>query len=430
MKILLLDGGNISDGIAQVLIPEGHDVSVTCSNWGVGRRGVKLRGYQRDFSHVIDEKWDLVVGCETSTSRDGVIDMFRQRGNLAVGAGKVGFSLERKDVGRKVFAEAGMASPKWAAFEHSKDALLFVESGVFKQMVVKFTETDREFRTTVCDDPRDAIHILKKLPDGEVVIEEKIRGYEVSMAMYWDGHRFIQTVATNEHKHLWRGNRGVLTPEMGTLVWYDPTEQCQDLFDSLLHSPTAVTLLKDYRGFIDINTIIDHNGDAFPLEFTCRYGVPQTDIMTALLKGNGEQQTHYGEFLLSVAKGEADPSLLYHSTDFAVGVVLVVCGYPYHQIYEDICSLGSPIRGIDDLTCHNTCDGAIWDGGTLVTDEAWVMTVTGVGETVEAARRECYDNAEKISFKDLVYRDDVGLSFEGMRPFLVEHGFLSERHAS
>ena len=425
MKILLLDGGNIADGLAQVLIPEGHDVSVTCNNWGVGRRGAKLLGYQSDFGHVLNEKWDLVIGCETSTSRDGIVDKFRERGTPTVGAGKTGFSLELKNVGRQVFGEAGMMSPRWVSFEHSKDALAFVESRTFKKLVVKFTETNRGFRTIVCDDVRDAIHVLKKFEDGAVVIEEKVNGHEVSMAMYWDGKKFIQTVATNEHKNLWRGNRGVLTPEMGTLVWYDPTDRWQEFFDSLLLSPTAQKLLKDYRGFIDINTIIDHNGDLFPLEFTCRYGVPQTDIMTALMKGDSTRQTHYGEFLLGVANGDADPSLLYHSRDFAVGVVLVVCGYPYHELYEDICVLGSPIRGIEDLTCHNTCDGAVWDGDTLVTDEAWVMTVTGVGPTIEDARSECYHNVDKISFKDMVYRDDIGKSFYGMRQHLFENGFLS-----
>jgi len=115
-----------------------------------------------------------------------------------------------------------------------------------------------------------------------------------------------------------------------------------DAFNALLNSPTALYALKDYRGFIDINAIVTDDGDIVPLEFTARFGVPQTDIMTALLN---TPVRSYGEFLLSVATGKGDPTLLHHLDKFAVGIVLAVCGYPYNMVYPDICNIGSPIRG-------------------------------------------------------------------------------------
>ena len=426
MKILLMDSGNIADALTQVLCREGHDVYASNDHVGTRLRGAKTIGYYEDMRNAINERWDLVVACGTNVNRDGHVEMFKDKGIPVVGSGAKGFQMEKKNVGRKIFEEAGFTSPPWSAFDHVADAIRFLKSfHASYGVVVKFTETNRAFRTIVCENPDDAITGLERAGDGQVVIEGKVQGNEVSHAVYFDGHRFVQAVTTMEHKHLWRGRRGVLTPEMGTLVWYEPAHKWVEAFNSLLESPTAREHLKDYRGFLDINAIVDEDGEIVPLEFTCRYGVPQTDIMTALQKTEGD----YGEFLLSVANGDSRPDLLHHRAEFAVGVNLVVCGFPYHEIHPDICQIGSPIRGLQDIDTHFTLGAVKEVGSQICTDGAWVMCVTGIGFDVPTARQRAYENEAKVSFHDMIFRDDIGESFENEKRELAAKDIISWRLA-
>ena len=420
MKILLMDKDVVADSLGQILMSERHDVYASTDSYAVSRLGVKCVGWQEDCGNVLDKDWDLVVACGTNVTRAGFVEKFRERGIATLGSGAKGFTMELKDVGRKIFEEAGFKNPEWLVFDTNEEAIRFVKTGEFTKMVVKFTETNRGFRTTVCDDIASALFVLRNSPNGRVVIEEKIDGPEYSLAAYWDGTKFIPTVSTMEHKRLWRGDRGVLTPEMGTLVWFDLTKKVVDIWLSLLRSPTAVECLKEYRGFIDINGIVDVEGNYVPLEFTCRYGVPQTAIMLPLIR-----ESAYGEFLLGVARGNGDPRHLRHTNLVAVGAVLAVCGYPYHETYPDILNVGAPIRGIDRLIGDYTLGAVKLVDGIPVTDGAWVMCITGVGVTVDAARQNCYEDVNKISFHDMIFRDDIGVSWTKARERFYHAGLIS-----
>ena len=249
---------------------------------------------------------------------------------------------------------------------------------------------------------------MQSVPDGELVLEEVVEGYEIAFSAYFDGKRFIQTVTNCEHKHMFPGNMGILVPEMGTLAFYDPMPKIQQLLDSLLNSTTAQEHLREYRGLIDVNCIMTVTGEVYALEFTCRYGVPISDIMTALLKGSGNT---YAEFLLSVALGNADPSLLNHQEGYAVGANIVVCGYGYHEKYPDICNVGSEITGLDDVTCHHTLGDVQVENGKVMTKHPWVGCIVGTGYNVSAARSQMLFNAKKLDFQDKVYRKDIGERF-------------------
>lgn len=426
MKILLLDHGNISDGLSQVLVPEGHDVYATNSHYGTARWGVKTLGFVEgdQYADVLEEKWDLVVACNTYANRSGVVKQFRELGIPTIGAGVKGFKVEEKTVGRRIFSESAFACPRWLACESIEEAIETLKTGIFKSVVVKFAETNRPHRTMVCRTVDDAIRFLSKVPDGELVLEEVVEGYEIAFSAYFDGKKFVQTVTNCEHKHMFPGNMGILVPEMGTLAFYDPMPKIQNLLDSLLESTTAREHLQDYRGLIDVNCMVSVTGVVYALEFTCRFGVPITDIMTALLKVEGSK---YGEFLLSVANGDADPTLLKHREGFAVGANMVVCGYGYHEVHGDICNLDSEITGLDLLTCHHTLGSVTVREGKICTAHAWVGCIVGVGYNLSAARAQMLFNAKKIDFQDKVYRRDIGERFSHDVSMFFAADLVSER---
>jgi len=425
MKILLMDENNIADSLSQVLLREGHDVYATNDAYACSRWGVKTLGWQDDCSHVIDEKWDLVVACGTNVNRDGYVEMFRDRGIPTFGSGSLGFTMEEKHIARKIFDEMGMPSPKWYYFDGPRQALAGLNDLDLTHVVIKFTETNRPFRTVVCNDLRDAEYILAHEKDGSVVLEEKIEGVEVAMSWYFDGRYFIQSVTTFEHKYLWPGNMGVLTPEMGTALFYGPTGRWQHIGDCFLKSEEARKRFRNYRGFIDLNCIMDKRGNLYPLEFTCRFGVPQTDIMTALIKGDN---TRYGEFLLSVANGRIEENVSYKN-DYAVGINMVVAGFPFHERFPEIIHKGSPIHGLDKLKTHHTLGSVKLDCGIPVTNGAWVMNVTGTGVTMNDARTVAVSQAKLISFQNMIWRSDIGADYDNVKESLYKFGLVPEEFA-
>ncbi|MFH0989911.1 MAG: phosphoribosylglycinamide synthetase C domain-containing protein [bacterium] len=420
MRILLLDHGNISDALAQVLTHEGHDIFATNDHYGTSRWGSTL-GFLPNYSNVLDKKWDLVVSCNTYTNTCGIVEEFRARGIPTVGSGVVGFQMEEKNVGRKIFSESGFKCPKWMVFESSADAIRYLESGEMKSVVVKFSTTNRPMRTAVFNDTNDAIRFLRDAKDGRVVLEERVCGVEVAFSAYYDGERFVPTVTNFEHKHMFNGNMGILVPEMGTVAVYSPTPSVKELMDSLLQSKEASRYLENYRGLIDVNCIVDEFGLVYALEFTCRFGVPITDIMTSLLKWSGGA---YGEFLLSVANGKMDETLLVHTKEYAVGANLVVCGYGYHELFPNLCQLGSEIRGYDKLNCHHTFGDVTARDSKLFVAHPWVMCVVGNGNTIDEARFNMLSGAEKVSFQDKVYRTDIGERVKDELPFLQRVGLI------
>jgi phosphoribosylamine-glycine ligase len=364
------------------------------------------------------------VACNTYANKSGVVEQFRDRGIPTIGSGMKGFKLEEKNIGRYVFSESQFKCPRWIACESTEHAIAVVRSNVLNSVVVKFDSTNRPHRTMVCKHRDDAIRFLQSAPDGSLVLEEIVDGYEIAFSAYFDGKKFVQTVANCEHKHMFPGNMGILVPEMGTLAFYDPMPRVQELLDSLLDSATAREHLKDYRGLIDVNCIMTMTGQVYALEFTCRFGVPISDIMTALLKGDGSK---YGEFLLSVANGDADPSLLKHQEGFAVGANMVVCGYGYHETFPDICNLGSEITGLEMLTCHHTLGDVKEENGKVFTDHAWVGCIVGTGYNLSSARAKMLFNAKKIDYQDKVYRKDIGERFSHDAPMFFAADLISER---
>jgi phosphoribosylamine---glycine ligase len=351
--------------------------------------------------------------------------MFRDRGIPTFGSGRLGFTMEEKHIARGIFEEAGMINPKWQFFDHPRQARQALYDLNVEHVVVKFTETNRPFRTVICNDLKDAEYILAHEKDGSVILEEKIDGVEIAMSYYFDGRYFFQSVTTFEHKYLWPGNMGVLTPEMGTALFYGPTRRWQHIGDCLLKSPEARRRFKDYRGFIDLNCIMDKRGNLYPLEFTCRFGVPQTDIMTALIKG---ENTHYGEFLLSVANGQVEKDLSYKN-EYAVGINLVVAGFPFHERFPDIIHKGSPIHGLDELKAHHTLGSVKLDQGVPVTDGAWVMNITGTGVSMNDARTMAVQQAKTISFHNMIWRQDIGAGYDGVKESLYKFGVIPEEFA-
>jgi phosphoribosylamine--glycine ligase len=249
-------------------------------------------------------------------------------------------------------------------------------------------------------------------PPGEpvgLVLMDRLDGVEVGIGAYFDGSRFLRPACLDwEHKRFFAGDLGELTGEMGTLVTYRGSEA---LFAETLGRLEPQLRTGGYRGYININTIVDDNG-VHPLEFTCRFGYPGFAILQplqlcgwpALFRRMAGQRTLPSELPFETADG------------WAVGVVLTVPPFPYAAGYDRL-SKGLPILFRDALDAEDRRhlhygEMAVRDGQLVTSGNVgYIMVVTGCGSTPALARAAAYRRIEAVCVPNGRYRRDIAQRF-------------------
>lgn len=372
-------------------------------------------------------------------------DRLRGEGYAVIGGSAYGDRLEiDRFYGQAAMAEAGLSIAPSRELMGFDAAIDFVRSHPGRY-VLKFEGSG--FASTrsyvgVLSDGRDMLSALTlqkarwtydEVP--RIVLMDHLSGVEVGVGAFFDGQRFLSPANIDfEHKRFFPGNLGELTGEMGTLVAYRGAER---LFAATLGRFESRFRDAGHVGYVNLNLIVNDEG-AWPLEFTCRFGVPGFAILRALHVEGWDallaRLVRPHQALPAVgARNAGEPTLepAFPTYDgFAVGIVLTVPPFPYPDGYERL-SKGVPVilenRDAEDVDHMHLGEVAL-EHGTLITagQIGYVMVVTGRGDSVANARAAALRRASKVIVPNLRYRNDIGTGFE-TRDFaeLVRLGWLT-----
>jgi phosphoribosylamine--glycine ligase len=244
-------------------------------------------------------------------------------------------------------------------------------------------------------------------------LQRRIDGVEVAVCGFFDGDGFVDPINFNfEHKKLFPGNVGPSTGEMGTAMFWAGRNR---LFEATLGKLEDWLADEGYVGSIDLNCIATDDG-VYPLEFTPRFGYPTIALQEeSLLSGSGE-------FLHDLAHGRNPEPEVHRGFQIAVRVVLPPFPFDDEQTYDESSRNaalvfdtpdGRPPEGVHIEDAKRvTPDGeptADPDGEWRVAGEAGMpLVVTGMGETMQDAREQCYERVDQVLVPNLYYRDDIG----------------------
>ncbi|MFA6093820.1 MAG: phosphoribosylamine--glycine ligase [Elusimicrobiota bacterium] len=237
-----------------------------------------------------------------------------------------------------------------------------------------------------------------------VVLEELLEGREATLMALLDGKRYLLLPSSQDHKRLSDADQGPNTGGMGAVSpapSLSPALLAQarrEIFDRALAGLQSEGL--DYRGVLYAGIMLTPQGPKL-LEFNARFGDPETQAVLPLLD----------EDLLSLLEAAADGRLpereLKVRPGASVCVVLASGGYPEKS------SAPETIQGLSP--CAQEEDGPwVFHAGTRREKEIWlagggrVLGVTALGPNQEEARRRAYAAVEKIRFKGMRYRRDIG----------------------
>lgn len=363
-----------------------------------------------DFA--IKESIDLtVVGPEDYLAK-GIVDAFEAKGLRIFGVSKDAARLESS----KAFAKEVMKAAKIPTAAYS--TVTDFESGdkILKTskypVVLKADGLAAGKGVIICATYEEASSELSQMLGGKfksagakVVIEEFLKGEELSLLLLTDGTNVKPLLFSQDHKALNDGDTGLNTGGMGA---YTPvksgTDELYEKVDKTITQPLLGELKKrgiDYRGILYIGLMIV-DGEPFVLEYNVRFGDPETEPLMFMLISDivpyFRAVTGKGDTTL-----EALPELVWRS-GYGMCVVLASGGYP--EGYEK----GKVISGLDsvDGNCVVFHAGTKFDAlGNIVTDGGRVLMVTSGGKDINEAVENTYKNVEKITFDKAYFRHDI-----------------------
>jgi phosphoribosylamine---glycine ligase len=422
MKVLIVDdAGEGSLDLALRAQRDGHKVKLFQRRYDPQKRpvGKGLVELVNAWQPHVD--WADLVILPTCSVYMHQMDRLHAMGATIIGGNLESASWELDRLtGMQVFKKAGIAVPPYREFRDYPEAIKYVEKqGCGFASKPCWDEPDKGM-TYVGKEPEDMIYMLDKWrrkhgrPKGTFILQEVVKGIEFAVGSWWGPGGWSGGWEENKEfkKHM-AGDVGGNTGEMGTVIRYVKSSK---LADKMLKPLEAQLERIGYVGCIDVNCIIDEDGNPWPLEFTNRFGWPAWNISQALLKDDPI------EFMLSLAEGKTTNP--FRLNEIAVGVVVAQGDFPFSKIArEDVC--GIPIWGAGEADERfHPCEIQKGKETEWATAGDYLMVCTGTGDTVQQARQAAYRAVHRLSIpNNPFWRVDIGSKLARELPELNRHGY-------
>jgi phosphoribosylamine--glycine ligase len=358
-----------------------------------------------------------VVGPEAPLAA-GLADLLRSVGVPTCGPGQAAARLESsKEFAKEVLRAAGVATPAAQAFANADELTAHLATLNFERpWVLKADGLAQGKGVLVCVSPTEALAFASPwLAQGQrVLVEEHVRGRELSWLAFCDGERCALLEPACDCKSLWEGGLGHNTGGMG--AWSPPQAVPSGMPErvrSQVFEPVLAELVRrgtPFRGVLYAGLMQTHADPTRPdsvqvLEFNVRWGDPEAQVLLARLQGD------LVPWLLAAATGRLDllPATVPMEPRPAVYVVAAAAGYPAQP------RTGDEIRGLEPEATFLA--GVTYEHGSWRTSGGRVAGVLGRGDSLQQARLAAYQRLSKLQFAGRQVRWDVGHT--GKQPFVV-----------
>jgi phosphoribosylamine---glycine ligase len=423
MRVLILGSGGREHAIGLKI--SGSSL-LDATFFGPGNAGTEELGTNvpldpTDFPAVVEcvkaNRIDMVVVGPEAPLVAGIADHFAADKSLAsvavIGPQKAGAALE----GSKVFSKEFMhrhriPTAKYGTFGKGevRDALAFLRK-MKAPYVVKASGLAAGKGVIVTEVLSEAEAAVRSMIRGEsfgsagreIVIEEFLKGVEVSMFIVTDGNAWRLLSPAMDYKRIGEDNTGPNTGGMGAISPVPHvTPEFMEKVKNQVVIPTIRGLQRDgipYQGFLFFG-LMKVQGDPYVIEYNCRLGDPETQIVLPLLETD---LLHLMDGLANGLLSEIDVSL---SPKAAAAVILASEGYPGEY------KKGEPIRFPDAKTIgkdqHLVHAGTARVDGEVVTAGGRVMACVGTGADVKQAAEKAHALAQAVEFNGKTFRSDIG----------------------
>ncbi len=416
MKVLVVGSGGREHALAWALrrSPRVERLWIAPGNAGTAREGENVDIAATDIAALVEfaraQSVDLAVIGPEAPLIAGIVDRFRDAGLVCYGPTAAAARLE----GSKAFAKDFMRrhqipTAAFATFDDAARARAFARSlGI--PVVVKADGLAAGKGVVIANRVDEADHAIDSMlldhrfgeAGSRVVVEEFLRGEEVSVHAICAGEQALLLPSSQDHKRAYDGDRGPNTGGMGAIApvpWMDAAKLAR--VDQEIVRPVLAGMMSEGSPFTGTLYAGIMWTDAGPkvLEFNTRFGDPETQALMPLLV-DGD----VCELLASAAAGRL-PARAAVAARSAAAIVVASKGYP------ESAEAGVEIRGLDAPANDHSIvfhAGTRADHGRVVTAGGRVLGVTAWAATLPDAVARAYDVAERIHIEGAFYRSDIG----------------------
>lgn len=420
MNILLIGSGGREHAIAWKLSQSERTskLFIAPGNAGTKNVGTNVDLDPQDFEAVRDFVRGngvhmVVVGPEAPLVA-GIVDYFQQEPTLkyipVIGPSKLGATLEgSKEFSKQFMERHNIPTARYGSFtaDSLEQGFEFMET-LESPYVLKADGLAAGKGVLICDELVEArIELTSMLVEhkfgsasDKVVIEEFLKGIELSVFVLTDGKNYKILPSAKDYKRIGEGDTGLNTGGMGAISPVPFADQeFMNKVEERIVKPTINGFAKDgidYKGFVFIG-LMNVKGDPFVIEYNVRMGDPETEVVIPRIK------TDLVDLFEAVADQTLDKVQLDVDDRTACTVMLVSDGYP--GTYEKGRQIGGLDKVKDSVVFHA---GTKDDNGSVLTNGGRVLAITSYGENISEALEQSYANAHVVNYEGKYFRSDIG----------------------
>lgn len=417
MDVLIIGGGGREHAIVWAFkkSPKVNKIYALPGNAGIEEIAECENISVMDFENILKfleahKNIDLVFVAPDDPLAGGLVDFLEDKGYRVFGPRKNAAIIEgSKSFAKKLMKKYGIPTASYEEFTDYEKALSYVEKqkcpivikadGLALGKGVIIAENIDEAKQALYD---MMVNETFKEAGKKVIIEEFLKGKEVTVLSFCDGKTIIPMVSSQDHKRAYDNDEGLNTGGMGT---FSPsqcyTKQMEDYVYNNIMLKTVDAMNKEgrtFKGVLYFGLMITDDGVKV-LEYNARFGDPETQVILPRLDSD------FTDIVLSVIEGKLDKADIRWKKESAVCVILASGGYPKNYKKGLEIKIGDIDKDI--LLFHaGTKKG---EDGKLLTNGGRVIGVTALGSNIEEARKKAYKNIEKIYFENMHFRKDIGI---------------------
>lgn len=411
MKIMILGSGAREYSIALAFKKIQKDIEFYFMPGNGATKALGMNLNIKDLNELANYAKEInidlcIVGSETFLA-DGVVDIFKNLNLNIFGPSKAAAKLESSKAFMKDFLKKYHI--KTARYLNTKDineAKKFIEN-LNLPIVVKADGLCAGKGVIIAKTHQEALEETQKMLSGEsfgeagkcVIIEEFLKGFELSIFAICDGEDFVLLPAAQDHKKLLDNDEGPNTGGMGA---YAPSSLAnQELLERIQKNiiiPTLKGMKEEGAEFCGVlfAGIMVVNEEPYVLEFNVRFGDPECEALMPLIENPLE-------LILAATQKNLKNIAVKIKNQCAVAVVCASENYPYKASPKSEIH----IKNIPENS-HISYAGVSLEQDKLMADGGRILVCVGLGENIQEAKNKAYELCANVDFKGKQFRKDIG----------------------
>ena len=377
---------------------------------------VDINNYSQIKQVIIEKDIELLVIGPEDPLVNGLHDQLANDSHipelLIIGPKSDGAQLEgSKSFAKKFMSKYNIPTANFKSFdaENYQDAIKHIQKseppfvikvdGLAAGKGVFIVNTVEEGATIIED---IMIHSKFGVAGEKIVIETFLEGVELSVFILTDGVNYKLLPTAKDYKRVGENDTGLNTGGMGAVSpvpFVD--EKLMNKIKSRIIEPTLHGLGQEgikYTGFIFFG-LINVNEEPFVIEYNVRLGDPETQVVMPKI------QSDLLDVFMSMKQGKSfTKTNIDINNSVATTIILTSGGYP--ENYKK----GYPVKGMNNV--HDSIlfhAGLKFEENKYLTNGGRVLAITSLANSIKNAREKSYKTLEKISFREMYFRKDIGL---------------------